>query len=195
MLITYTRAPHTTLSLIHILVRCLRSWTSFSDCSKASLICSLASRSKYLLIPSRIQSISVSVVGMLWRKRRMFTERIRHTDLVRSFFMSDCPGGTSNFTEWTHYIGRNSIKKNEQKNFESLKMKEAYTKRVKAAVYLYSYMDLSLIHIWSLWSFVRYWSGFRHIPFIILRIFRWSVSGREKHAWHRFFYLCFYILS
>lgn len=29
----------------------------------------------------------------------MFTERMRDTDLVRSFFMSDRLGGTSNFTE------------------------------------------------------------------------------------------------
>lgn len=27
--------------------------------------------------------------------------------------------GAFNLTEWTHYIGRNSIQKNEQKNFES----------------------------------------------------------------------------
>ena len=37
--------------------------------------------------------------------------------------------------------------KNKQKNFESLKMKDTYTKRVKAAVYLYSYIDIVLINI------------------------------------------------
>lgn len=37
--------------------------------------------------------------------------------------------------------------KNEQKNFESLKMKNTYTKRVKAAEYLYSYIDIVLINI------------------------------------------------
>ena len=37
--------------------------------------------------------------------------------------------------------------KNKQKNFESLKMKDTYTKRVKAAVYLYSYIDIVLIKI------------------------------------------------
>lgn len=49
----------------------------------------------------------------------MFTERMRDTDLVRSFFMSDRPGALPTLQNDYIIQEETRFKKNEQKNFES----------------------------------------------------------------------------
>lgn len=70
----------------------------------------------------------------------------RHRSCTFFFYVRPSRGHFQLYRMITLYRKKLDSKKRAE-NFESLKMKDTYTKRVKAAVYLYSYIDIVLINI------------------------------------------------